>query len=459
MAPFARSLLWLPLVALPLASAPGVEDGGSLEGRVAAADAVVALEARRLLDAGAASVSVSLLVGDSVVSEAAFGHANVYARLPARPETLYNVASTFKPVTATAVLQLVERGLVVLESPVSTYLPELALQDSDGHPVTVRHLLDHTSAMTPVTTMVDLWGREAPDSLQEIAARLTVEGRPGERYEYSNAAFAVAGLLVERVSGREFEEYLLEAVLGPLGISDPPVRPTPAMVERLALPYEPGEDGVPIPVAQKRVDVFPAGDAYLTAGDLVRFVCVHVNGGRCGGATLLEPGSVARMRRAGLGQYGLGWGLLPDGDRALIAHGGGVPGYSSFVIGDPEARIAVAALATSGDLSRLARAALLELRGDRWVPPEERPVVEVPAEILAKYVGAYEVQPGVVLRVGLEDGALYVEDPGGRRLDLRASSPTTFFLVEVEGTLRFLREGGAVRALDLDPGGTARRID
>lgn len=116
-------------------------------------------------------------------------------------------------------------------------------------------------------------------------------------------------------------------------------------------------------------------------------------------------------------------------------------------------------MATSSDLSRLARAALVVLQGGNWVPPEERPAAEVSAEILAEYVGDYEVQPGVLIKIGLDDGQLYALDPGGRRLDMRPKSERTFFLLEVEATLTFLREDGKVIALDLNPGGEARRIE
>jgi CubicO group peptidase (beta-lactamase class C family) len=457
---FAASSSLALLLGVHLVAAASAADASKLlQERTAAAEAVVAAEAQRLLDAGAASVSVSLLVADEVVSATAYGHANVYTQSPAKPDTLYNVASTIKPTTATAVLQLVERGDLHLDKPIDTYLPEYSFRDSDGHPVTVRHLLNHTSALSQNTRYIDLWSRKAPDSLAEIAARLTVKDHPGESFEYNNAAFAVAGLLVERVSGKEFEEYILTEILGPLGISGKPVHLTPSMVERIALPYRPGENRSPKPIAQKRVDVYPAGDFYLTAADLARLLCIHVNSGRCNGVTLLQPESVSQMHDRGRGDYGLGWGILPDRDGFLIGHSGGVPGYSAYVLGDPEAHVAVAALATSGDLSRLARAALLVLRGDRWVPPEKRQTAEVAPEILAEYVGKYEMQPGFVVKIGLDDGALYLEDPKGRRLDLRADSESTFFMLEIEGTLSFLREGGRVIAFDTNPGGTARRIE
>jgi len=426
--------------------------------RIAAAEAAVAAEAQRLLDSGTASVSVSLIVGHEVVSSRAFGFANVHAQCPATPETFYNAASTFKPVTATAVMQLVEQGRVRLDEPVETYLPELKLRDDAGHPVRVHHLLDHTSALTPDMHMADLWGRGAPETLPAVAARLKVHAVPGERFEYNNAAYALAGLLVERVSGKSFEDCVADAILRPLGITARPVHPTPGMVERLALPYVPGEDGRPAPVAQKRIDVYPAGDAYLTAADMAHVLCAHLNDGRCGDATLLKPESVARMQRRGPGDYGLGWGLVPDGDGFLIGHGGGVPGYTAFVLGDPRTHVGVAAMANSGDLSRLARAALVELRGETWVPPERRPAAPVPEKVLAGYVGDYEVQPGVTIHIGLEHGELYAEDPGGRRLRLRAHSETTFMLLGVEGTLTFRSEGGEIVEVDLDPGGVAKRI-
>src|SRR3954468_14355191 len=99
---------------------------------------------------GVPSISIALVRGDAIVWKAAFGYANVRARTPATPETLYNAASTFKSVTATALMQLAERGKVKLDQPINSYLVESPVRDriQSDKPVTFVHLLSHWSGLT-----------------------------------------------------------------------------------------------------------------------------------------------------------------------------------------------------------------------------------------------------------------------------------------------------------------------
>src|SRR5262245_59843139 len=104
----------------------------------------------------------------------------------------------------------------------------------------------------------------------------------------------MAGLLVEKISGMEYEKYMVEKILKPLGVTTPhPVYPSPEMVELMALPYNAGGgSGQPKPVEQVHFDVYPAGDIYLTAEDMARFLGAHVNGGIFNGHRILSEASV-----------------------------------------------------------------------------------------------------------------------------------------------------------------------
>ena len=104
---------------------------------------------QRKLDQGIASISIASVRGDEIVWAAAFGHANVRMQVPATPETIYVTGSTFKAVTATAILQLAERGLVKLDDPINDHLGEHAVEDLEEKPITLRHLLSHTSGLNP----------------------------------------------------------------------------------------------------------------------------------------------------------------------------------------------------------------------------------------------------------------------------------------------------------------------
>ena len=393
---------------------------------------------QRKLERGVASVSIALVRGEEVAWTAAFGYANVRMQVPATPETIYVVGSTFKSVTATAVLQLVERGLVGLDDPINDHLGEHPVVDLEEHPVTLRHLLSHASGLTPGAGIERVWSRRLPRTLAELPGAVSAVRPPEESYEYNNYAYGIAGYLIERISGQEFEEYIVEHILSPLGIETPgPVRPTPEMVERLALPYE-ASPGGPIPVPQTFFDVYPAGDVYLTAEDMARFLGAHLNGGAFQGGRILSAESTAEAHRPQFFDYALGWGTDPDAPN-LIAHAGGVGGFRTHILGDLDARVGAFVMSNAGDVGDLARVAVQLLRGeDVWIPPRRVPV-SVAEDVLEAYVGRFQLRPDLVFTITREGGRLFLQATGGQRRELAAASPTEFYLSSSDADILFMR--------------------
>ena len=176
---------------------------------------VLSREINRILEqTGIPSVSIALLKEDRILWNAAFGHANVRLRVPASPETVYSTGSCFKPITATAVMQLVDAGKIQLDDPINDYFGEHAVDDrsADGKPVTVRHLLSHYSGLTTEpeaaaggrgAESVPLWSRSPLKPLHELPSLLTATSDPGQTFRYSNYGYSLAGLLIEKVSGAD----------------------------------------------------------------------------------------------------------------------------------------------------------------------------------------------------------------------------------------------------------------
>ena len=330
-----------------------------------------------LRDRGVPSISIALVRGDEIVWKAAFGYANVRTQTPATPETLYSTGSTFKSATGTALMQLVEKGKFELDDPVNRYLGESRVQDrlQSETRVTFRHILSHWSGLRAGAVTKPIWGRELPKTLDVMVSELYSVRAPEASWEYNNFAFGMAGLLVQKISDTEYEEYVVENILEPLGVETPhPVYPSPEMVEVMALPYMPGgSDGQPRPVAQVHYDVYPAGDIYLTAEDMARFLGAHLNGGVFNGNRILSAESVIEMHTPQFGgTYGFGFGVTEDDNgHTIISHGGGIPGMSSFMIGDVDARVGVYYMSNSGAPREIAAAAMALLRGEEYAPPAE----------------------------------------------------------------------------------------
>ena len=423
-----------------------------------------------LADRGIPSMSIALVRGDSIVWKAAFGYANMRTRTPATTETLYSTGSSGKSVTAAAIMQLVEQGKIKLDDPINRYLGESRVKDQiqAEKPVTFRHILSHWSGLRAGAETQPIWGRKLPKTLDELTAALYSVRAPETKWEYNNFAYGTAGLLVQKISDTEYEKYIVEHIIKPLGgTTAHPVYPSPEMVERMALPYNAGGSlGKPAPVAQVHFDVYPAGDLYMTAEDMARFLGAQINKGTFQGNRILSEESVLAMHKPYFGgTYGFGFWMIRDsvsGD-TLVHHGGAIAGQRAFMIGDVDAKVGVYYMTNSDYLpdsppmrSEIVDAALKLLRGEEYIPPPQRKGIAVEEKVLNSYVGTYEAGPTtlVVSRVGK---ALALQQGGQPALnELLAETPTRFFQKGSNVIVTFEGEGGNIDRLVVDAGGQRR---
>ncbi len=414
---------------------------------------------QKMKERGVPSVSIALVRGDSIVWKAAFGYANVRTKTPATTDTIYCTGSTFKSATATALMQLEEQGKFKLDQPVNKYLGDVQVQDrlQAEKPVTFRHILSHWSGLTAGAETKPLWGRELPKSLDKMVSSLYSVRPPETKWEYNNWAYGMAGLLVQKISGEEYEKYMVAHVLAPLGVTTPhPVYPSPEMVELMALPYEPGgANGKPRPVEQVHFDVYPAGDIYLTAEDMARFLAMHLNGGMFRGKRILSEASVNTMHQPQFGgTYAFGFSVRKDPNgHTIISHGGAIPGQSSYMAGDLDAKVGVYFMSNSGAPAAIAEAALKLLRGEDYIPPAEPEIVAVDPSVLDRYVGVYELSSDVAFTVSREGNKLMLQQGDQpQKSELAATSPTSFVVKGQDFTVTFVAESGPVTKLVLDTG-------
>ena len=178
------------------------------------------------------------------------GVADVESGRPVDEDTVFRIGSITKTMTAVAVMQLVERGVLDLDAPAADYLRGYSLRPAKPTfaPVTVRHLLTHTAGVRAVRGPADLlrptlgWGTRpghaAPPLAEYYRGGLRVDVEPGTRFAYSNHGFATLGQIVEDVSGVPFDRYLRERVFGPLGMGDSDLVRSERVRPRLATGHE-----------------------------------------------------------------------------------------------------------------------------------------------------------------------------------------------------------------------------
>jgi CubicO group peptidase (beta-lactamase class C family) len=245
------------------------------------------------------------------------------------------IGSLSKPFTAVALMQLVEHGKVDLDAPVTDYIPWFATADDDAV-ITVRHLLNQTSGLPTWAGQVDL---DKPQTTLEQRVRAVSEvqpvHQPGEVHEYCNKNFATLGLIVERVSGMPYADYLQRHVLNPLGMdhtfTDLDRARDTGMVEGSSVWF-----GAHVPTT---LPSFPGAlsDGYVvsTVDDLARFAQAQVPGNNSGRKVVSEE-SLDMMRAAPPGvapdefydaKYGLGWRVATVNGQPVTFHEGELPSY------------------------------------------------------------------------------------------------------------------------------------
>ena len=362
-------------------------------------------------------IQAAFLLGDEVLYSGAYGEADVEAGVPLTDAHLFRIASHSKTFTATAVLQLVEQGLLRLDDRAGTWLPYLTEADSPLATVTVRELLAHSSGLTRDGSDGDHWQLFRPfpdaDGLRAVSLEPGTSVLPvNERFKYSNIGYALLGLVIEAACGQSYASYLQEHVLDLLGVTDTGPELDPSRAADYATGYSSlayATTRVPIEQVDTRAMAAATG-FYSTARDVVRYFAAHFPGDE----RLLSDASKRQMQQrqwsTGTDEsaYGLGLALSTIGDRVLIGHGGGYPGHITSTLADPEARWAVSVLtnAIDGPAQECTTAAvhLIDLAVKQDRPPGDRD--------LSRFTGRFADLWGTI-DVAVLGGRLWLLNPMG----------------------------------------------
>jgi CubicO group peptidase (beta-lactamase class C family) len=299
-----------------------------------------------------AGTAVSLMHQGDVVFRAARGFADLESHTPFAPDTPVRLASMSKPVMATGVVILADKGELSLDEPISKWLPEwgeLRMRGS-GRVVpapTLRQLMTHSAGLPGnddkgADGLPGLEGAR-PSEVSDRVLQYGVEYEPGTEHHYSGYGFTIAAHVAERVrGGKDFEEVLDEVLLRPLGMHDTTFRPSAAMLQRMATPYKLTRGGlkprrIP-PAVEGDAVINPAGGLVSTLDDMTRFYQLHFNRGEFGGQRVVSAAMMEEMYRSNpvSGEHGMGFTLESVDPNTHIArgvqHGGasGVFGWLDF---------------------------------------------------------------------------------------------------------------------------------
>lgn len=456
-------------------------------------DRTLKLPLTRWMDALAVSgVSIAVIEDYRVAWAKAYGVTTSGPHgSPVTPNTIFQAASIAKPVTALAVLHQVERGTIDLDIDINEYLQSWKLPGSelqDGATVTIRHLLAHTGGITPggfpgyarnaaLPGIVQVLGGVAPAT--NSAAR--VVAKPGSEVAYSGLGYSLLQLALEDRLDQSFESILQDTVLRPLELHDSTFVQvlSEADVARAAR----GHLGVGSALEGGwRVNPeLAAAGLWTTPTDLAKLVIDVATSKRDGSGRLLSRDSARRMLSPHRDEMGLGFVVRGDDAQGYFAHSGGNPGYFAHfeMLADTGQGIVIMTNSEAGQaLASLIIASVASEYG--WPLPDRRQVspgrierlfaqfdrvanrrvkVDVAPVVLARYVGKYELAPGLQFDITLADGQLLLRLGDQPRFPLFAETDTRFFLEAVDAQITFVVDAaGQSTALVLHQAGRDQQV-
>ena len=280
----------------------------------------------------------------------AFGKASIDGGVPLRRDSVFRLASVAKAFTAVSILMLREEGKLSLDDDVRKYVPTLPYSGA-----TIRHLLHHTSGLPDYVKLLDkYWDAEQgdlsrrkfatnPDALGMIIKyKPAVRFTPGERWDYSNTGYMLLALVVEKISGAPFSDFLTRRIFAPLGMKDTvlftPI--TPPSIEHRAWGFRLSPDGGERLANDRNYlnAMYGDGEVYSTAGDLVKWDQALYTQKLLPAAAVDEMFTPGRLSSGKATGYGYGWGIAKRGGKKVVNHGGGWVGFRTWIDRELEGR-------------------------------------------------------------------------------------------------------------------------
>ena len=311
-----------------------------------------------------AGAVVTVVYRGRVLFTRGYGFADIERGIPVDPSaTLFRPGSVSKLFTWTALMQQVEAGRVDLDADVNTYL-DFRIPPFEGKPIRVRDLLSHSPGMSDVGGFIVPTLDKVVPYPQWIKAHIPSRvWAPGTEIAYSNYGAALAGYIVERVSGEPFADYAERHIFSPLGMASTTFREplTGAMREHMATGYR-FADGRLAPKGPEFLSsIMPAGSTAATGPDMARFMLAMLGGGRLGEMRILKPESVAVLFRNSLANaphlpgMAHGWLVYRESGPRLVGHAGNTVDFHSDLIVSPETGFGFFVSTSGGTGSALAR--------------------------------------------------------------------------------------------------------
>lgn len=411
-------------------------------------------EAQRLIDSyHIPGTAVGIAQDGELVYEKGFGYRNVALKEPVTMDTVFGIASVSKSFTCVAIMQLHEAGKLDIHNPVINYLPEFRTKTNVTEKMTIHHLMTHSSGLPPLPTLFyankesiqkDPAAQDYPGvdfinvkddkpldtyaQLLEFIGELEFEllGEPGEEFSYSNDSYALLGAIIDRVSGKTYEQYLKDHLFKPAGMNNTYIlHDELEKNEKVTCMYASRGSGeeqeiYEAPLRWKLTAMKAAGSIHSTVEDLLKYAEIYRNKGVVGQNRILTEASVQAMIyphiKIGPGHY-YGYGLMIRPNYyggTLVEHGGNSKAVASQLCVIPERGVSGMILTNLAGVpaTTILQGAINVFEGRAFDESTIKPTdVTYSEEELAEFTGEYVSNEGMKLEVGINEGQLTLKVP------------------------------------------------
>ena len=345
--------------------------------------------------------TVAIVENGQVTFAKGYGYADVAKKIPATADTPFRAGSISKAITSIAVMTLVERGKLSLDTPVARLVPEVHFSNrwERTDPVLLANVLEHTAGWSDIGPRVLIKDERTWSTLRGVQfadSTYVSRWKPGHFMSYDNAGPPVAAVAVEKASGQDFDAYARDAVLRPMGMATADFDLTPDLASRIAKSY--GPDGAVTPY--QYIVLKPAGSLNVSARELAELVRFYVGRGSVDGRRILSPASVERIEHGetNLGAkygfsdaYGLGNLPFPDSGVTFHGHNGQIDSFTAVIGYTHRNASGYVLMANGGDGVDIAQPAahLIQAYLTRKLAIDPTPTIKLSAAELQKYAGFY----------------------------------------------------------------------
>jgi len=354
------------------------------------------------------------------------------------PDTKFRLGSITKQFTSALILQLVEQGKIKLDDSIRKYYADAP---ESWQPVTIHHLLSHQSGIPSYTELPGFFEKEAgvartPTEIIKLTQGKPLEFAPGTKFKYDNTGYILLGYVIEKVTGKKYEEQLRSAILDPLGMHDTGFDHYTTVLRHRAEGYE-YSDGKLARAAFLDMSLpYAAGSLYSTVDDLLKWDQALY------GTQVLSAASKEKMWTPNLSDYGYGWFIARRFGERCVEHGGGINGFNTMIIRIPEKKLlaVVLANANTGATGSIAAGLLAIALGQPPELPKTRTRISLAPEDMKRFEGVYALNPDFKLTIKVEGDHLTTQATGQGSVRTDPMSPTRFFNDAINAEIEFEKD-------------------